>query len=56
MVTRIKSGSSKEEIKKALDEITEKPKKGFEASKFCGILKLEQDALKIQKNLRDEWE
>lgn len=56
MVTTIKSGSSKEEIKKALKQLREKSKKGFEASKFSGSLKLEEDALLIQKRLRDEWE
>jgi hypothetical protein len=30
-------------------------KKGFDAKKFCGILKAEEDALAIQKRLRDEW-
>lgn len=31
-------------------------KKGFEAHKFSGILKIKEDALKIQKKLRDGWE
>ncbi|APF20166.1 hypothetical protein [Caldithrix abyssi] len=29
--------------------------KGLDAKKYCGILKIEEDPLKIQKRLRDEW-
>ena len=29
--------------------------KGLDAKKYCGILKIEDDPLKIQKRLRDEW-
>jgi hypothetical protein len=32
------------------------PKKPFEAHKFCGIMKSDQDAVTIQRRLRDEWE
>ncbi len=27
----------------------------FNALKYCGIIKLREDALAIQKRLRDEW-
>ena len=30
-------------------------KKNFDAKKFCGALKVDEDALVIQKRLRDEW-
>lgn len=56
MVIVIKSGSSKEEIEKALKKLDKNAKKGFNAQKFSGILNLEEDPLKIQKKLRDEWE
>ena len=29
--------------------------KGVNTLKFCGILKLKEDPLEIQKKLRDEW-
>lgn len=30
-------------------------KKGVDASKFCGTVKFNEDALAIQKRLRNEW-
>lgn len=33
-----------------------KPTKGFNAKKFNGIIKSQDDAMKIQKKLRDEWQ
>ena len=55
MVTIIKKGDSKASIQKALQKIEEKSDKGFDAQKFCGILKTEEDPLKVQKRMRDEW-
>lgn len=55
MATVIKRGSTKEAITKSLQELDKKTSKGFTASKFCGTLKLQEDALAIQKRLRDEW-
>jgi hypothetical protein len=56
MVFVLKKGASKKEI----DAITEKlskirRKKGFDANKHCGVIKLKEDPLAIQKRLRDEW-
>jgi len=56
MVTVIKSGANKQMIAKRLETLYSAPKKGFDASKYCGILKIEEDPLTIQKRLRDEWE
>lgn len=53
MVTIIKKGANKLNIQKALDNLT--IKKGIQASKYCGKIKLAKDPLIIQKNLRDEW-
>lgn len=39
-------------LKKAAEK---KPKKGFDAGKYCGKIKLKKHPLKIQKELRDEW-
>ena len=33
-----------------------KRKQGLDAYEYCGTLKLKEDALAIQKRLRDEWE
>ncbi|MFT7035361.1 MAG: hypothetical protein ACJA2S_003884 [Cyclobacteriaceae bacterium] len=56
MVTVIKKGDSKANIRKALQKIEEKDVKGFDAKKYCGILKLKEDPLEIQKRMRNEWE
>jgi hypothetical protein len=53
MVTIIKKGANKLNIQKALDAVT--LRKGMDASKYCGKVKLEKEPLTIQKNLRDEW-
>lgn len=55
MVTVIKKGDSKSSIKKALQKIQEENGKGFDAKKYSGILKLDEDPLDIQRSLRDEW-
>jgi len=54
MVTVLKSGATKQSILKKLG--ARRSKKGFEAHKFCGVLKINEDALTIQRRLRDEWE
>lgn len=56
MVTIIKKGDSKAHIKKALQKIEESSNQGLDAKKYCGILKLEEDPLAIQKKMRDEWQ
>ena len=58
MVTTIKKGASKEEIRSLFLRMQEKKssKKGFDAYKFCGTVKFNEDALEIQKKMRDEWE
>jgi hypothetical protein len=54
MVTIIKKGSDIKAIRKALSK--HKPRKGVDASKYCGVIKLKEDPLAIQKKMRDEWE
>jgi hypothetical protein len=57
MVTIIKKSVKRKEINKILKEV--KPVKShgtFKASEFCGKVKFKEDALKIQKRLRNEWE
>jgi hypothetical protein len=44
------------DVKKVKELLAERPaKKGFDARKFSGALKADEDALLIQKRLRDEW-
>lgn len=54
MVLILKKGASKKEI--ALIEKRLKNKKGVDIMKYCGKVKLKEDALKIQNKLRDEWQ
>ena len=54
MVTVIKKGINKEEFDKKLSSL--KSNKGFDSYKFCGIIKLKEDPVVIQKRMRDEWE
>jgi hypothetical protein len=54
MVTIIKSNSKNKDIEQSIQKT--EPSKKLDAKRFSGILKLEEDPLKIQKKLRDEWE
>lgn len=58
MVTKIKRGASKEEILSIFSKLEENKnnRKGFDAYKFCGKVKFNEDGLDIQKKMRDEWE
>lgn len=57
MVTIIKRGSTKEEIKSKLDNFNdEKQKKVIDLNKYCGSIELHEDPLKLQKQWRNEWE
>jgi hypothetical protein len=61
MVVTINSNSSPEEIREALKKIekgvksTEKVNKQFDAHKYCGVIKLKEDPMAIQKEMRNEW-
>jgi len=57
MVLVLKKGATKEEIAALETKLyAPKPTLGFNAKKYNGILKLKEDPLTIQKQLRDEWE
>jgi hypothetical protein len=44
------------DIKKVKELLADRQsKKKFDAKKFCGVLKVNEDALTIQRKLRDEW-
>ena len=53
MVTIIKKGISSATLKKLRDKL--QPNKGFDAKKFCGVIKLKEHPLSIQNCMRDEW-
>lgn len=46
---------SQEEILKIVSRLRNAKRKGFNAKKYSGILKLSKDPLSIQKKLRNEW-
>ena len=54
MVTVIKKGSDKALLSRLLQEALET--KGVDTHKYCGVIKLKEDPLVIQKRMRDEWE
>ena len=54
MVITIKRGDSKETIDKKLSKLSKK--KGFQAHKFLGKVKVDGDPLEIQRKMRDGWE
>jgi len=53
MTLVLKKGASKKEM----DDITKSLKKntGVNTKKFCGVIKLKDTPLNIQKSFRDEW-
>ena len=53
MVLDLKSSKDIKAVKKELANLQNAKK--FDAKKFCGVLKVEEDALVIQRRLRDEW-
>jgi hypothetical protein len=62
MVITIKSNASPSEIEQALQKLNKKGKvhkisnKQFDAHKYCGVIKLKEDPLAIQKKMRNEWQ
>jgi hypothetical protein len=54
MVLVLKKGASKQRMSAILKKL--QSKKGVDTKKYCGTIKLKQDALLIQRQLRDEWE
>ena len=54
MVSILKKGASKQDLVALKARINKKP--ALDLRKFCGILKLQEDPLEIQKTLRDEWQ
>jgi len=57
MTIIIKKGTDKKTLAAIWDKLKEitSTTNGLDSNKFCGVLKLEKDALAIQKEMRDEW-
>ena len=57
MVWVLKKGASKKEIIAVTEKLSKSRRKmRFNAFKHCGVIKLAEDALDMQKSLRDEWQ
>ena len=57
MVLVLKKGASKKDIQQISKKLSElSTGKKLNTKKYKGVIKLKQDALVIQKKLRDEWE
>ena len=58
MVLVLKKGASKEEMEQINQELSRMPSRNrkLDAKKYCGVIKLKEDPLAIQKKLRDEWQ
>ena len=54
MVTVIKKGTDTKQLAKQIKKALET--KGVDTHKYCGVLKLNEDPVVIQKRMRDEWE
>ena len=56
MVTILRKGATKKSITTMLPKLTKQTTpKGVDAFHFVGKINLNEDALSIQKSLRDEW-
>jgi diacylglycerol kinase family enzyme len=56
MVLVVNKKSGKSDLNHFLETIEKrKEKKGFDAKKYCGKIKLKEHPLEIQKRLRDEF-
>lgn len=56
MVTVIKKSVKKKDNKNKINSLNKvDPAKIFKASEFCGKVKYKEDALAMQKKVRNEW-
>lgn len=57
MVVVLKKGASKKEMERINERLRKmRPRRKLDAQKYCGVIKLKEDPLAIQRRLRDEWE
>jgi hypothetical protein len=55
MVTIIKKGMKRKEIHSLLTGKGSKKKKLIDLKKYCGVISLKEDSLKLQKKWRNDW-
>lgn len=56
MVTTLKQGTSKKNLQELFNSIIKNVQKdGVDTHKYCGKIKIKEDALIIQQKLRNEW-
>lgn len=56
MIITLKQGSTQKLINEMMQKFFRKKKtRGIDASKYCGVLKMEEDALTVQHKLRNDW-
>jgi hypothetical protein len=56
MVLVLKKGATKKDIAAIHKKLEKLPTKGVDTKKYCGVIKLKEDPLEIQKKMRDEWQ
>ena len=57
MIAVLKRGAAKTQVNSLWEKLlSRRAKEGIDAYKYCGVIQLKEDALDIQKKLRDEWE
>ena len=56
MVTVIKRGSTKQEIKGKLKRFSNKKRNGIDLKKYCGVIELKENPLRLQKQWCNEWD
>jgi len=56
MVTTLKYGAKEDSLSRLLDRLNKSKGRGVNVKKYAGKLKINKDALSIQKELRNEWE
>lgn len=55
MVLILKKKGGKKQLKNLQTQLEDLASKGVDTKKFCGVIKLKEDPLDIQKKMRDEW-
>ncbi len=56
MVAILKRGASRKKMQELLQKLQSRmPHKGVNTQKYCGVIELKEDALEVQKRLRNEW-
>lgn len=55
MVLVLKKNAGKKDIEAIKEKLDKVLIAGVDTKKYCGVIKLREDPLSIQKKIRDEW-